>query len=129
MKKLLGLLLIGLFSSVFANESYYKNGKLVELENIHETRSYSGSYIDYYKTMHGQKIGITDDILVQCKEGINCSDLLTKYNLSNFSKLTDKIMIVKIEDYDNIFSISRELYESGNVDFAHPNFIKERRKR
>ncbi len=129
MKKQMVLLFIGLLSAVYANESYYKSGKLVELQNIHTSKSVNGSYINYYKNTQGKKIGITDDILVQCRDGVSCPNLLNDFNLVNYSKLTDKIFIIKIEDYDNIFSISRKLFESGDVEFAHPNFIKERRKR
>lgn len=129
MKNILGFLLVGFISITYANESYYKNGVLVKLEKMHASRAYKGSYIEYYKTVQGQKIGITDEILVECKDGVNCSKLLSSYNLVNYSNLTDKILIVKIDDYDNIFAISRKLFESGDVKYAHPNFIKERKRR
>ncbi|MCF6330591.1 MAG: hypothetical protein L3I99_03475 [Sulfurimonas sp.] len=129
MKSQIGLIFIGLLSALYANESYYKGGKLVELQNMHISKSVNGSYVDYFKNKQGHKIGVTDDILVQCKDGVSCSKLLNKFNLINYSKLTDKIFIIKIKDYDNIFSISRKLFESGDVEFAHPNFIQEKRKR
>ena len=129
MNKVISLILLGVLSTSYANESYYKNGKLIKLQNIYISRSINRSGIDYYKTANGQKVGITDEILVQCKEGISCSKLLHDFNLKSYSKLTDRIFIVKIEDYDSIFDISRKLFESGNVEFAHPNFIKERQRR
>ncbi len=129
MKSYIAIIFIGLISAVYANESYYKDGKLVELQNMHISKSINGLYVDYYKNKQGYKIGITDDILVQCKDGVSCSKLLNKFNLMNYSKLTNKIFIIKIEDYDNIFSISRKLFESGDVEFAHPNFIQEKRRR
>ncbi len=129
MKIIITTIFLGLLSISYANDSYYSNGQLVELQNIHSSRSASGSYIDYYKTANGQKVGITDDILVQCKEEVNCTQLLNQFNLTNYTKLTDKIFIIKIQDYDNIFSVSRALFESQKVKFAHPNFIKERKQR
>ncbi len=129
MKKITMLMLAGIVSVSYANESYYKSGKLVELENINISRSVKNSDINFYKNIYGQKIGISNEILVQCKEGINCAKLLNSFNLRNYSKLTDKIFIVKIEDYDSIFSMSRKLFESTHVEFAHPNFIKERKRR
>lgn len=79
--------------------------------------------------MRGQKIGVTDEILIQCKKEFSCLALFSKFNIINYSQLTDKIFIIKIEDYDNVFSLSRRLFETGKVEFSHPNFIKERKKR
>ena len=127
--KLVLLIFLGLFSMSYANESYYKNGKLVELQNTHVTRSSNYSPINYYQTATGKKVGVTDQLLVQCKETVHCPKLLETFNLSNYSKLSDKIYVVKIENGDSIFSVSRALFESKKVVFAHPNFIKKKRKR
>ena len=127
--KIILLIFLGIFSIPFANESYYKNGKLVELQNTHTSRSFRNSSINYYKTLTGKKVGVTDQLLVQCKKSVNCPRLLDTFNLSNYSKLSDKIFIVKIENGDNVFSLSRALFETQKIEFAHPNFIKERRKR
>jgi len=123
------LMFLGIFSISYTNESYYKNGKLVVLQNIHSIRSFNDSSIKYYKTVSGNKVGITNQLLVQCKESVNCPKLLDTFNLLSYSKLSDKIFIVKIENRDDIFFISRALFESNKVAFAHPNFIKKRRKR
>ncbi|MEA1892384.1 MAG: hypothetical protein U9N33_06685 [Campylobacterota bacterium] len=129
MKKIIILMLAGVLSALYATQSYYKNHKLVELEHINISRSVNSSNINFYKNRDGQQVGIKDEILVQCKKGISCSSLFIKFNIMNYSKLTDKIFIIKVADYDNIFSLSRKLFESGDVEFAHPNFIKERKKR
>ena len=127
--KLALLIFLGIFSISSANESYYKNGQLVELQNTYSSKSYKSSSINYYKTTAGKKIGVTDQLLVQCKASVDCPKLLDTFNLLNYSKLSDKIFIVKITNGDNVFSVSRALFESQKVEFAHPNFIKERRKR
>jgi len=127
--KIILLIFLGIFSISYASESYYENGKLVELQNTYSSRSFNDSSIKYYKTAAGKKVGITDQLLVQCKKSVNCPNLLDTFNLSNYSKLSDDIFIVKIENRDNIFSVSRALFESGMVEFAHPNFIKARKKR
>ena len=123
------LIFLGIFSISYANESYYKNGKLVELQNTHVARSSNHSSTNYYKTTAGNKVGVTDQILVQCKKSVSCPKLLATFNLSNYSKLSDEIFVVKIENGDNIFSVSRALFETEKVVFAHPDFIKQRRKR
>jgi len=85
--------------------------------------------LEYFTTKHGQKIGITDEILIKCKDGIDCTELLSRFNLEGVSKITDTIFLVKISDTNDMFSLSRELFETGDVEFAHPNFVKERRLR
>lgn len=127
MKKLIIFLL---FTSLLrADGSYYERGKLVKLQKIHEKRANDNSGVEYYKTRTGQKIGITDEIIVQCKLGVTCDDLFKKLNLNDISKLTDKIFVIKVKEYDSIFPLSRLLFESGSVEFAHPNFIKKRKLR
>jgi len=123
------VLLILFVLSLNANDSYYERGKLVNLQELHNFRNGDNSEIKYFKTNSGQKLGITDKILLKCKDGINCRALLKKFSLTEVINLTDTIYSVKIMNYDTIFSLSRELFESGDVEFAHPNFIKQRRKR
>jgi len=139
--KIILLMLLSIFSLSYANESYYENGKLVELHNIYSSsdandssikyykKDFNTSPIKYYKTVTGKKVGVTDQLLVQCIESVNCPELLDTFNLSNYSKLSNTIFIVKIKNGDNIFSVSKALFESKEVEFAHPNFIKEKRKR
>jgi len=137
MKKTL-LIFLALFSMSCASESYYKNGKLVELQSIDSSKyvndsstkhSKSNVSIKYYKTMEGKKVGVTNQLLVKCKALVNCPTFLDTFNLSNYSKLSDTIFLVTINNRNNIFSLSKALFESTMVDFAHPNFVKERRKR
>lgn len=132
------MILLSILSISYANESYYKNGELIELKNIYSSKDINDtstnykktdSSIRYYKTPIGNKVGVTNQLLVQCKESINCPKLLNTFNLSNYSKLSDTIFVATIENEDDIFSISRALFESKKVEFAHPNFIKKRRKR
>ena len=127
--KIILLILIGILSMSYANESYYRNGKLVELQNIYSSKNVNNSSITYYKTLSGKKIGVTNQLLLQCKESVDCIKLLDTFNLSNYSKLSDTIFIVTITNSNNIFSVSKALFESKKVVFAHPNFIKKKKKR
>ena len=127
--KIILLILIGIVSMSYANESYYKNGELVELQNIYSSKNVNNSSITYYKTLSGKKIGVTNQLLLQCKESVDCIKLLDTFNLSNYSKLSDTIFIVTITNSNNIFSVSKALFESKKVVFAHPNFIKKKKKR
>jgi hypothetical protein len=127
MKKILLFLSLALFLN--ASDSYYDRGKLVELKKVLTSRDSNNKGIEYFLTKNGKKVGITDEILVQCKVGVDCKDLLNQFDQFNVSKLTDTIFTVKVENYDSIFSLSRALFDSGKVEFAHPNFIKEKKLR
>ncbi len=127
MKKLLVLSLFALLLN--ADSSYYEKGELVELQKINESRNLDDKAFDYFTNRNGKKVGLSDELLVQCKESIDCKVLLSKFNLSEISQITDTIFVIKIKNQDNIFLLSRELFESGDVEFAHPNFLKERRLR
>lgn len=112
-----------------ADNSYYEKGDLVQLQKMNTPRDANSSATHYYMDTNGHKMGVTDELLVQCKVGINCTNLLAQFKLTNISKLSDTIFVVKINALDDIFSVSRKLFESGAVTFAHPNFIKERKLR
>ena len=81
------LIFLGILSISHANESYYKNGKLVELQNTHVSRSSNYSSINYYKTTTGKKVGVTDQLLVQCKKSVDCPKLLATFLRVTINKI------------------------------------------
>lgn len=113
--------------SLQANDVYYENGQTVTVTKIQDSRTKDN--ITYYKNSFGKKIGVTNEIIFQCKESIDCLSLVEKYKLANLSKLSDSLYIVTIEEGANIFTIAQHLHEEKGVEFANPNFIKERRRR
>ena len=125
MKKTVLILLFGLILS--ANESYYDKGVLVNLESAKESRSLEAN-LKYFKTKSGKRVGVRDEILVKCKASIDCIELLKRYKQTQITQLTSTIYKVKVKT-DELFSLSRELFESGDVEFAHPSFTKEVQKR
>ena len=128
MKKeiILGLIALTLFGN--ATDFYYENGKKVEVVKINEKRV-NDSNITYYKTSKGHKIGVKNDILVECKEGVNCKSILSNYETLTISALTDTIFIVTIAKDKNIFEFSQTIYENSNIKIAHPNLRKTKRRR
>ena len=125
-------LIIGLFSlslTVCASDYYYEYGKKIEVTKLYEQRVVKDKNINYYKTQSGHKIGVTNEIIVQCKSNIDCKDVLKNYSLLNISKLSDKLFLVKISDSENVFGLSNILYNNDNIKMAHPNFIKNKKRR
>ena len=112
------------------HEYYYERGKRVELKKIHTPRGMTtGNATGFYQKESGKNLGITDQVILKCKTDVNCTELLSQYQQSDISKISDSIYVIKVANPDEVFSLSRELYLTDKVEFAHPNFIKERKLR
>ncbi len=128
MKKItLSFLLISILF-LQASEFYYAYDKRVKLTEIKEKRN-TTKKIKYYQTTLGKEVGVTDEIIIQCKENVNCLKFLESQGFSNISKLSSILFLVKIAKDENIFTISQKLYEQNEIVLAHPNFIKQRTRR
>lgn len=123
MKKI--CLLIAFMVSTYANDFYYEYGEKVYVTKVPKQRNLINNSIDYYSTSKGQKVGVTNELIVKCKVNIDCKELLGKYNLTSITNVAGAIFSVKIKPGDNVFNISEELYLDKNIKFAHPNFIKK----
>jgi hypothetical protein len=109
--------------------SYYSRGKLIEVEKTYTERSLDGSAVKYYTTSRGEKVGVTDEILVKCKADRDCYDVIKKYNFKEIKKINSFLFKVKVKDDKDVFRISRELYEDENIAIAHPNFTRKIKRR
>jgi len=123
------ILLVGFVLTLFSNDFYYAYGKKIQLAKLYESRAINDSSTIYYLTPEGEKVGIKDEILVACKDTVNCKKELKKYDFSKISQLTKTLLVIKIQKNDNIFTLLQELHNDTNIMFAHPNFVKTLRKR
>ncbi len=115
--------------SGFSNDFYYNNGKKVEVYKLNKNRVINNKNIKYYQTKLGEKIGVSNDILVKCHDNINCKEYLKRFNFIVIKNITDTIFLITISDDQDIFKQSVILYDDNNIKFAHPNLLKKRRKR
>jgi hypothetical protein len=111
-----------------ADVFYYSHGEKVILTELKQLRDANTS-IKYYKNRAGQKIGVTQEILVKCKKGSSCKDIFLKYNLSHITNLTSTIMLITLNKDEDPFEISQKLSLEENIKFAHPNFLKKKKTR
>ena len=119
-----------LFSLVLnANNSYYELGELIELDEIKTSRSNSVQDVRYFMNYNGIRIGVGNEILIECKQDVNCVELLTQFNLQDVSQVTANIYLVKVSKEQDVFTLSKDLFNSGHVKYAHPNFIKTKKFR
>lgn len=125
---LLGLTLVGC-----ASNFYYENGKKITVTKLESSeiqkKISSDDEVAYYKNSKGHKIGVKDDILVECKEKIDCREVLSKYETTSVRSVSDSIFMVKISKDKNVFEFSQKLYEDADIKIAHPNFRKEKKRR
>lgn len=126
---LLGLIGISLSGCVSASDYYYEYGKKVNVTTSYEQRAVNSNNVDYYITDSGNKVGVTDKIIIECKSGIECTAILNTHGYMNVSKLSDKLFIITINEGENIFEVSRKLYNDKDIKLAHPNFIKTKKRR
>ena len=125
MKKIWFIFIMG--SLLEADNFYYEYGKKVDLKHLNTQRDLGG--IQYYEKSNGSKVGLKDEIILKCKDNISCKDSLLKYKFKSIKNLSNTLIIVQIEDKEDIFKIAQELYNEDNIEFATPNFIKERKAR
>ena len=133
MKKEIIISLLALSIMGSADEFYYENGKKVELKEVEVSKSLqrrvSNNKTKYYKTSQGVTIGVRDDILVECEEGKDCKEVLSKYETTSVSNLSDSIFIIKIAKDKNIFEFAQKLYNDKSIKIAHPNIRQNKRRR
>jgi len=127
MKIRIFIFLIIITSLIKADDFYYNNGNIVKVTKILKLRN--NSEIKYYRTSNGNKIGVKNDILVECVDDVNCSKVLTKYDILSFKNITDTIYLLQIDKSKNIFEFTQKLYLDNDIKIAHPNFRKERQWR
>ena len=128
LKKLLLLFLV--FSlNLFGDVYYFSNGEKIVLTKISNTRVLAQDGTVYYETEFGHKVGVRDEILVECEDGVECKKLLLSYNVKKVSSLSKKLFIVKIFDNENIFEVSQKLYNDNKIKLAHPNFMRQKKRR
>ncbi len=128
MKKIILSFLLFSMLLLQASAFYYAYDKKVKVTQLKEKRNTTNK-IKYYQTAQGKEVGVTDEIIIQCRESVNCLKFLESQGLSNVSKLSSILFLVKVAKDENIFTVSQKLYEQNEIILAHPNFIKQRTRR
>jgi len=133
MKKEIIMGLIGLSLLTEASDFYYENGKKVDVVKVEKTNTQQkksiGTEVEYYQTSKGHKVGVKNDILVECKENKDCKKVLSAYETLSVEALSDTIFMVTIAKDKNVFEFSQKLYTDKDITIAHPNFRKEKGRR
>jgi len=129
MKKKLILTLVAISLNAYANDYFYEYGKKIKLIKLSQQRTTQEKKADYYQTEFGHRVGIKNEIIVQCKESTNCVKTLKKYDLLQITKLSNQLFLVTLDNSKNVLNVSQQLHNDTNIQFAHPNFIRTKRRR
>ncbi len=125
------LLILSLFVlSILANEDYYYAfGKKVTVTKLNESRTLNDTNITYYQTQTGHKVGVRHDIIIRCKDGVDCIPTVQKYDIVSVEKLSEKLYLINLPTDTNPFEMANNFHQEVDIVFAHPNFIKQRQSR
>jgi len=113
-------------STLFAETCYYSFGKKVLLKPLPQSRSVADHTIRYYQTPSGAKVGVTDEIIIGCKDIEACKPILEAYPVASVEKLSDRLYLLKLKPGSNLFKTANALYHEAPIFLSHPNFIKKR---
>lgn len=121
-----------LSTSNFKRFHQFKNKELVELKFEKSVKREDINNLEFERFIYGYKIGdnpfyLTGEILLQPKESVDI------YEITKFS--SNKIYVITatnyntykmgVFDWSEIIDLANKIYESGLVEYCHPNFIAE----
>ena len=70
-----------------------------------------------------------NEVLVKCIEGVSCVDVLSTYKFNQINKLTNTIYIINLNNTKDAKEVSTLLKTNNRIKFAHPNYIKAKKRR
>jgi hypothetical protein len=73
----------------------------------------------------GAPFYVTGDIIMQPKKDVSIQIILSTFQVDGqiIKETSTGIIVVRLSNWDEIFSVANTIYESGLVDWCHPNFI------
>ncbi len=130
------LILTGLsvsaFSAVNAQDNYYYHeNQRVSLTPVPKIARSLGSIeeddgVDYYLTEQGHQVGIYHKILLKIHKDSDLLLLLAPYDVTVEEQLSPQLYLIVVPSNDLAIDLSNRLSESPEVEYAHPDFIKNR---
>ena len=124
------LSLLFLSSLIYADSNfYYNNDKKVDLTLDKSRANSKNSNFIYYRNGKDELLGVNNRILVSLKDSSKENILLKEFNLTKVKDFGNSLILVELEDKSRTLEVSSQIYNLDYVEFAHPDFLKERKKR
>lgn len=113
-----------------ANDTYFYQNN-IQKYLTQEFRDVAGSdpKIDYYLTDKNQLLGVSNKLIVKLKNNINIQKYLDEYGVTLVKKVAENTYLLQVSSKSLTLKIANRLHEKQDVEYAHPDFIKQRMKR
>ncbi len=123
--------------SLCANEYFFEHGERQILTPIVSSVSPTAAFNNdpahletrWYATPEGNRIGVTQSIIVKWRDGSPVENILADLDLTVSEYITDNITSIEVPVDKNVFELSRILYNSSSTLYAHPNTVRPRSMR
>lgn len=137
----LTVIIVTIFLSIvtFGQSYYWSNGRkyLLTPNNRINTQQYNNNFLTDTDTLHknsdnkplmmicgGYELSFNGDILVKPLPNINISEIIElcneKIKVKNKSRYNT--FTLSVSSIDSLFNYANRIYESGLVEYAHPDF-------
>ena len=80
-------------------------------------------------TILNAKLKYKNEVLVKCNDNIDCKKILYSYKFKNITNITKTIYLIKLDNSKDAKDISKILKNNSDIKFAHPNFIRAKKRR
>lgn len=124
MRKVTLLLCIAVFVS--ANDLYYYKNGVKELLYPLSSVTRASNKIDYYENEKGNRLGVSNKIIIKMTNSTNLQSYLLDYSLTLEKSLGDNLYLLQTEDKTKTIDLANKLHEKVDVEYAHPDFFKKR---
>jgi subtilisin family serine protease len=96
---------------------------------ISKSKNRNVSNMLFFKDQNDNTVGVTDEIIVGYNDVFVKNDIELRYDLKLLKTLNSNTFLYQLSNKNLSLDISNKLYELKSIKFAHPNFIKKRKKR
>jgi hypothetical protein len=121
-----------LSSSKFKRVHHFKNKEVMELEFDKPVKTSEIKNPEFEQIIYGFKMGsnvfyLTGEILLQPKNSVEISQIIKFCNNEIFIITATQYNTFKlgVKKWSGIIELANTIYESGLVEYCHPNFIAE----
>ncbi len=105
---------------------YYDHGKKVRLTRLHETTTIGDKPVTWYKRPDGKRVGVRNELIVQCRKGVDCPKHLAKYHPKSVSPLSDTLWLIGTASQHRLFEIADQLRHDPDIRLAEPNLVRKK---
>ena len=121
------LLMLFIIVSLDAKVYFYERDKKVYLKK--DNTKVSTKRVKYFRNSKNELVIVKNQIILKLNSVAAITKYILKYNLEIKKKFNNKKYIFIIPNVDDVFWISKELYNKTAINYAYPVYvIKKERK-